>query len=531
MKYVVAVADSLNERGLELLRNRSDFEVISTAGGSDKLPKVLKSAHALIVRSETKVTGELLAGAPHLRVIGRAGIGVDNIDIESATRRGIAVLNAPGANTVSAAEHAVALLLTLLRRIPWAAESMRRGEWDRTSFSGTELRGKVLGVVGLGRVGARVSAIAGAFGMTTLADDPYLSEDTAREYGVELLPLDEVLSRADVLTLHLPLSAETRNLIDKRRLALMKPSAVIVNTARGGLIDEVALVEAVESGRLAGAALDVFVDEPLQADSPLRSTERIILTPHLGASTVEAQERVAVEICESVLNALTTGDVGGAVNLPGEALAELRPLLELTRRAGCLAAAIVRGHVEQVEFHYGSQDDDVPKTVVLAAVEGVLSAMGVEPVNLVNAMVLADERGISVGRHIGEPQEGFETTVAVTVKTADRDITVLAALLGEKRGRIVGIDGFEVDLPPEGYVLVLRNRDVPGVIGSVGTVLGRAGINIGSYHQSRRFDSGAEPQALAAISVDQAPDRSVIEELESVEDVLEVRLADLSVNS
>ncbi|MSR07206.1 MAG: hypothetical protein EXR93_09100 [Gemmatimonadetes bacterium] len=317
LKYVVAVADPVNERGLEILRAIPEFEVAYAAGKPDQLAQILPRAHALLVRSETKVTEAMLALAPLLRVVGRAGTGVDNVDVDAATRRGIAVLNTPGGNTVSAAEQAVALMLALVRRVPWAAESMRRGEWDRKKFGGIELRDKVLGLVGLGRIGAHVASVARALGMDVLAHDPFLSEDRAREMGVSLCGLDDLLARADVVSLHLPLTAETKNLIDARRLSLMKPSSVLVNTARGGLVDEAALLEAVTAGKLAGAALDVFEQEPLPKESPLRGSDRLILTPHLAASTTEAQERVAVEICRAVKEALLTGVIGGAVNVPG----------------------------------------------------------------------------------------------------------------------------------------------------------------------------------------------------------------------
>lgn len=530
MTWIVVVADKVGDAGLRMLRETPGMEVVSAAGDAAALVRELPRAHALLVRSDTQVTAAVIERAPHLQLIARAGIGVDTIDVEAATRRGIAVLNAPGANTVSAAEHAIGLLLALVRRIPWAVESMRQGRWDRKAFGGTELRGKALGIVGLGRIGAHISGIARAFGMRVLAHDPYLAEARARELGVELMSLDDLLREADVVTLHIPLTEATRHLIDGRRLALMKPTAVLVNTARGELVEEAALLAALDAGTIAGAAVDVFAEEPLPERSPLRSCGRLILTPHLAASTTEAQERVSVEICAALRHALISGDIGGAVNVPGlsaEAMARLRPLLELARRLGRLAASIARGPVQAIEVHYGGDDDDAPKPATIAAVEGALTAMGIGPVSLVNATALAKERSIAVSRRAGAPARGFETTIGVTVQTDDRSTTVVGALIGDRIrvGRLVRIDQFAVDVPAEGFIIVLRNRDVPGVIGRVGTVLGESAINIGSYQQSRRADVHGE--ALAAIIVDQHPGTEMVARLEALPDVTEVRVAAL----
>ncbi len=529
MSFVVVVADRMHPAGVALLENESQIEVVPVAGEPDRLPGELERAHALLVRSDTTVTEELMAGAPRLSLIGRAGVGVDNIDVEAATRRGIAVLNAPGANTVSAAEHTVALLLSLLRKIPWAATSMEKGRWDRKQFPGTELRGKRLGLVGLGRVGVHVASIARAFGMKVVAHDPYLPEARARDMGITLLGLDEVLETADVVSLHAPLTDETRGIMNRERLAKMKPTAVVVNAARGALVDDDALLEALERGTLAGAALDVFEPEPLDSDSPLRQADKVLLTPHLAASTSEAQERVASEICANVRDALITGTLRGAVNLPGipsQVMDRLGGVLELARRLGRLAAGVAHDRVRSVEVYFGGDDDDAPRPTMLAAVEGVLSAMGVDAVSLVNAATRAEQRGMNIGRRVGQPIAGFETTVGVTVRTPDRKVTVDGALLGERAGRVIRINGFPVDVPADGHVLLLRNRDVPGVIGRVGSLLGEAQVNIASYHQARKDEAGGE--ALAAIVVDQTPAAAVLESLAELDDVLEVRFASLT---
>lgn len=315
-KTTVVAADAIAEPGLALLRETPGIDVVTAHGKPEVLKDALPRAVALLVRSETQVTDAVLGNAPRLKFVGRAGMGVDNIDVAAATRRGVTVMNTPGANTVSAAEHAIGLMLALARRIPRAAESMRKGEWDRKRFAGTELHGKVLGLVGLGRIGSHVAGIARAFGMRVVAHDPFLSESRAKDLGAELTGLDDLLARADVISLHVALTDKTRHMMDARRLALMKPKAVLINTARGGLIDDAALVTALKEKRIGGAGLDVFEPEPLPADSPYRSLDNVVLTPHLAASTSEAQERTSVEICGAVRDAITKGEVRGAVNAP-----------------------------------------------------------------------------------------------------------------------------------------------------------------------------------------------------------------------
>jgi D-3-phosphoglycerate dehydrogenase len=522
----VVVADRIAESGLRLLSATPGIEVLAVAGKPrEELQRALAGAHALVVRSETRVTADLMAQAPVLRVIARAGTGVDTIDVHAATRRGIAVMNAPGANTVSAAEHAMGLMLSLARHIPWAADAMRRGEWDRKRFEGTELRGKTLGVVGLGRIGGHVAQLARVFGMSVVGHDPFVPTERAGELGVRLLPLDQLLRTADVVTLHLALTEQTQHVINAERLRLMKPTALLINTARGELVDEEALADAIRAGRLAGAAIDVFAVEPLPADSPLRDLDRVILTPHLAASTAEAQERVAVEICTAVRAALIEDDLSSAVNVPGisgDHLRRLGPLLDLARRLGRLAGSLVEGPIRAVEVAYGGRDETAPRPVQLAALEGLLAGTGQQRVSLVNSLMIAEERGIRLARRQESPEGGFETTLGVAVE-ADGRARVVGAMVGNGHGRVVMIDEFHVDIAPEGWMLVVRNRDVPGVIGRVGTVLGGAGINIGSYHQARRPRPG--DLALAAITVDQPLTNGVLEELRRLPDVLEVRLA------
>jgi D-3-phosphoglycerate dehydrogenase len=521
----VVVADKMAPVGLELLARTPGIEVVNCAGKPrEELERALERAHALIVRSETRVTADLMKRAPLLRVIARAGIGVDTIDVTAATRRGIAVMNAPGANTVSAAEHAMGLLLALVRHIPWAADSMRRGEWDRKKYEGTELRGKTMGIVGLGRIGGHVAGIARAFGMTVVAHDPYLTPERGAELQVKILPLAELLAVADVVTLHVALTDQTRHLINAERLAQMKPSAILVNTARGELVDEVALAQAITGKQIAGAAVDVFDQEPLPADSPLRKLDRVILTPHLAASTAEAQDRVSQEISATVRDALIGGDLSTAVNVPGigaDVLRRATPLLDLARRLGRLALALADVPVQGVEIAYGGKDEAIARPALIAALEGLLLGMGETAVSLVNAPLIAEERGIRLTRRTGAAEPGFETSIEVAVETAGGRTRVAGALVGAQ-GRVIRIDDYHVDVAPEGWLLVITNRDVPGVIGRVGTILGEAGVNIASWHQARSATAG---QALAAIAVDQSLADGVRDRLQQLPDILGVRIA------
>lgn len=522
----IVVADRLAEGGLKMLAETPEVEVVNVAGKPrEELMQALAGAHALIVRSETRVTVDLMKAAPLLRVIARAGIGVDTIDVNAATRRGIAVMNAPGANTVSAAEHAFALLLGLVRRVPWAAASMRKGDWDRKKFEGTELRGKTIGVVGLGRIGGHVAGIARAFGMTVVGHDPYLSPDRAAELQVKLLPLDQLLRTADVVTLHVALTDQTKHLINAERLALMKKTAVLINTARGELVDEAALAAALGQAAIAGAAVDVFSQEPLPADSPLRGQERVILTPHLAASTAEAQDRVSTEICAAVRDALLDGDLSTAINVPGisgDVLRRAAPLLDLARRLGRLAQALAEGGtVSHVEVEYGGKDEAAARPVLIAALEGLLAGLNAGPVSLVNAQVIAEEQGIRLSRKTASPEPGYEASVAVAVDTPQGRVRVVGAPVGSF-GRVIRIDDYLVDVAPEGWMLVIRNRDVPGVIGRVGTLIGEAGVNVASWHQAR---NGVGGQALAAITVDHPIGEAVRQRIAALPDIVQVRLA------
>ncbi len=525
----VLVADAIAADGLAPLRSDSRFELIEKPGlAGAALKEAIAGMDAVLVRSATKITRESLELADTLKVIGRAGVGVDTIDVDAATERGIAVLTAPAGNTISAAELTFALILALARRVPAADRSMRAGQWDRKSFNGTELQGKTLGLLGAGRIGSEVARRARAFGMRVLADDPVLTDDRARSVGLELAPLDEIMREADIISVHVPLSDATTNLIGEPQLAMMKPSAFLVNVARGGVVDERALTKALTERRIAGAALDVFSQEPLPADDPLRALDNVVLTPHLGASTVEAQHSVALEISDAVRAALLEGDLSRAVNAPaigGAEMRKLRPMMELAERLGRLASVLVDGPVQRAEVRYSGASEQALRPLAVGAMIGALtSAVGRTSVNFVNALHVAESRGIAVDRVRAAPHGDYAEYLELRLSSAAGEARVGGALIAEGYPRLVLIGEYRVDIVPHGTLVVIRNRDVPGVIGRVGTILGNENVNIGEYHQARLTAGG---EALAAVSVDGRLVPKVVEALEAIPEVLDVRQVQL----
>ena len=530
-RFTVLVADQISAEGLEPLRSDARFTIVDRPGlKGPELAAAIAAADAVLVRSATRITRESLSGGQRLRVIGRAGVGVDTIDVDAATERGVAVLTAPSGNTISAAELTFALLLSLVRRLPAADASMKAGAWDRKSFTGTELYGKTLGLVGAGRIGGEVARRARAFGMRVVVYDPYLTEEHAARMEAELLPLDAVLERADVVSLHVPLTEATTNLLDEAALARMKPGAVLINAARGGVVNEGALARALAAGTLAGAALDVFEAEPLPADHPLRALPNAVLTPHLGASTAEAQQNVAIEIAEAVRAALLDGDLSRAVNAPavgGEAMRRLRPLLDLAERLGRLASALATGAIAEVEVRYAGGHGDALRPLAATVIMGLLAEVsGRSSVNIVNATHLAASRGMAVTQTALAPRSDYAEYIEVRVSGSGGEggVLVAGALIAAGYPRVVRIGEHHVDIVPRGTLVVLRNRDVPGVIGRVGTLLGDAGVNIAEYHQSRLSAGG---DALAALSVDGRLTPELLEALRRLPELREVRQAGL----
>lgn len=526
-QFKVVVADGVSETGLQPLLADARFNVVTVKDKAD-VPAALDGADGLIVRSATKVTRELLAKATSLRVVGRAGVGVDNIDLAAATERGVAVLNAPAGNTVSAAELTMALILSVARKVAEADRSVRAGDWKRSKFGGVELRGRTLGLIGAGRIGGEVAKRARAFGMHVIAHDPYLTDERAQDLGVERAELDDVIGRADIISLHVPLTAQTKDLLGEEVLRRMKKGAFLINVARGGVVDEAALARVLSDGHLAGAALDVYGDEPLGADSPLRDAPNLVLTPHLGASTAEAQELVATEIAEAVRAALAEGDLSRALNAPaigGEALRKMRPLLELGRRLGRLGSALAPGGILGVEVRYAGEATEAPRPLAAYVLMGLLgSILGDDQVNFVNAAHLAEVRGIGVSNHRLARRTDYTEYVEVQVRTEKGDVRVAGVLLGDQYPRLVRIDDYLVDVVPQGSLIVMHNRDVPGVIGRVGTLLGDAGLNIAEYHQARLAAGG---EALAAVAVDGEVAPEALARLRALPEVTDARVVDL----
>jgi D-3-phosphoglycerate dehydrogenase len=525
----ILVADDVSERGLEPLRS-AGFEVEKrTALSPDELCKIIRDYDALIVRSETKVTARLMDAAERLRSVGRAGVGVDNIDVPAATARGIVVMNAPDGNTVTTAEHTLALLMSVARRIPQADASLKQGRWERKRFLGVELRSKTLGIIGLGRIGHRVANGARGLGMSVVAYDPYLAREQVLDQDLEIASFEDVLARADFLTVHTPLTPETRGIIGRVAFSRMKEGVRVINCARGGIIDERALFDAIKEGRVAGAALDVFEDEPPAPDHPLLSLEEVITTPHLGASTREAQDGVAFVVAEQVRDFLLTGVPSGAVNLPAvraEEIGQIRPVMMLAEILGRFQAQLNEGGVSEVEVEYAGEIAELNAASVtrsfLAGLLRHVSARG----NIVNALLIAEERGIAVKESFNRTRADNPSVIRTRVSTSVETHVVEGTLFGpEAEGRITFIDGFRIEAAPRGHLLVMYNRDVPGVIGHVGTVLGRHDVNISRFHLGREQRGG---RAMSVVETDVAPDDIVLEELQSSEQVISIRRIELA---
>ncbi len=518
----VVVAEELAPAGLEALA--AGGEVVNAAGFSRQaLAEVLADADALVVRSATQVDAELLAAAPTLQVVGRAGIGVDNIDLAAATAAGVMVVNAPAANIVSAAEHTMALLLAQARNVAVADASMRAGRWDRAKLKGVELNGKTLGIIGFGRIGRLVAARAAGFGMELVAYDPYVSPDSGRRLGVEILTLDELFSRADFITVHLPKTDETAGLIGESAFAKMKDGVRIVNTSRGGIIDEEAIVEAVRAGKVGGAGLDVYEVEPLDESSLLREEPRIVLTPHLGASTAEAQDRAGIDVAEAVSAALGGELVSSAVNLDAGPPADLEvtEYLPLVERMAALFVSLARGLPSQITFRVGGELADHPLAPLrLALLKGALSGVTSEHITYVNAGAMAEAKGVRIVTETSEDAREFVSLVGISGTLGERSPSVTGTVTG-KGETLVGIDDMEIELPFGANMLVLRHEDKPGAIGRAATFLGEQGINIANMVVGRNVVPGAP--ALMGFDLDQPLSESQVDALRAIPGIEKAR--------
>jgi (S)-sulfolactate dehydrogenase len=510
----VLVSDDLSTEGVEIMR-RAGLEVDVKVGlPPAELEKIIGEYDALAVRSATKVTAKLLEAAPRLRVIGRAGVGVDNVDLPAATRRGVVVMNTPGGSSVTVAELTVAHMLAVARHVAQATASVKGGKWEKKKFQGHELAGKTLGVVGIGNIGSVVVERCLALKMRVVAYDPFISPEAAARLGVTLVTLDEIWAQADVVSLHVPLTEQTRNIVNAQTLARMRKGALLVNCARGGLVDERALAESLAAGHLGGAALDVFEKEPPPADHPLFKLDNVVCTPHLGASTEEAQAAVAIAIAEQLAAFLVGGVVTNAVNLPAlpkETLERLAPHLALAERLGSLAAQLAPGAVREVRVELAGELADVPHRPIISQVlKGILKHIVMEPVNEVSAPALAKERGLAVREERIAESHDFASLLTVELKGDDGGAVVAGTVFGRREQRVVRVNQFRLEAVPEGHIIVFENDDAPGVVGNLGTTLGQAGVNIARISLARDDDRSA---AFSLVNVDSSPSAELLERL------------------
>jgi len=525
----VFIADSISQRGIDELTRDGALEVkVQTGLSETDLAAAIPDFAALIVRSQTKVTAKILNAAKKLRVVGRAGVGVDNVDVETATRRGVVVLNAPGANTISTAEHTFSLLLSLARNIARADATLKGGAWDRKNLEGVELYNKTLGIIGMGRIGSELSRRAIAFGMRVVAFDPYLSASRARSLQVELVEdLDELLPLADFISLHTPLTAETRHILNAERLPKTKRGVRIINCARGGLVDEQALADAISNGHVAGAALDVFEMEPLPADSPLRKISKLVLTPHLGASTAEAQESVGIEIAQSIRAALLEGTIRNAVNMPtldAKTLALIGPHLRFGEKLGRFLSQLAPRRVDFLNINYSGKVNEVDTTAITRAVlKGFLQSAGGNEVNEVNAPAFAESLGLKITETRLSAPGDYSDMLELSASAEGKDISVGGAFFGITP-RIVSINARPVEARPHGVILVLENTDRPGMVGRIGTLLGEHGVNIATMSLSRNQAGGT---ALTVLNLDSAPDEKLLKEIRGSEDIRNAQVIEL----
>ncbi len=513
----VLVSDPVDQAGIDILSQVAQVDV-NTGLSPEDLANAIAEYDGLMVRSGTQVTGEVIERASALKIIGRAGVGVDNIDVTAATRKGIVVVNSPQGNTIAAAEHALAMMLSLSRYIPEADRTVKSGQWNRKQFVGAEVYKKTLGLVGLGKIGSHVAAAAKAMGMKLMAYDPYISVDRAEHMGCRLVELDILFREADYITLHIPKTPETVNLIDAEAIATMKPTVRIVNCARGGLIDEAALAKALEEGRIAGAALDVYGNEPLEADSPLRAVgKQLVLTPHLGASTAEAQINVAIDVAEQIRDVLLGLPARSAVNISGlypDTMEKLRPYLQLAETLGNLTAQLAGGRVQTLKVSLqGDLANVESQPIVVAALKGLLSQALRERVNYVNASIEAKERGIRVIETRDAAARDYSGSLHLEAQGSLGEHSVTGTLLGDGEIRITEVDEFPVNVPPIKHMLFTRHRDMPGIIGKLGSLLGSFNVNIASMQVGRKIVRG---DAVMVLSLDDPLPEGLLEEITKV---------------
>ncbi len=517
----VLITDPISKSGLNLIKE-SGFDVIFEDNlNNNDLGKIISNIDAWIVRSGTQVEKEFICKAKKLKVIGRAGVGIDNIDIEAATLNGVLVMNTPDGNTISAAEHTIAMMCTLARNIQIAHSDLIKGMWNRHAFVGIELRGKILGVVGLGRIGLEVAQRALAFGMEIIGYDPYVNDTVLKEYNILKCDLDELTAKSDFITLHIPLIDSTKKIFDINRLSRMKKNARIINVARGGLIDEKDLVHALNNDIIVGAAIDVFEKEPLDQNSPLLKAKNILLTPHLGASTIEAKEGVSISICQQIVDFLKYEKMGNAINMPitdMNILKNISPYIMLAETIGKIQIQLSTSPIKSISIDcYGLIEES--KTILLSFIKGLLYNILEGRINFINADAIAKERGIKTSHSYKSKDTPFSNLIMTKIETDNEIINVGGSVFGENHIRIVDIMGFELDVRPEGDMLFMKNQDIPGVIGKVGSILGNAGINIGEYLLSRTSQNDI---AYAVVKLDCKLNDNILENLNELDEVLNI---------
>lgn len=524
--HKVLVSDKLSEEGLQILRACKDLQVdVKTDLKPEEIEKIISEYEALIVRSGTKVNAKLLAAAKKLKLVGRAGIGVDNVDLEAASKNGVIVENTPSGNAVTTAEHAIAMMFAVSRQIPQAHFSLQSGRWDRKKFMGRELCNKVLGVVGVGNIGKIVANRAQGLKMQVIGYDPFLTPEAAVQLGVELVSLEDLFARSDYITVHVPLIDKTKNLINQAAIAKMKKGVFIINCARGGIVNEADLLAAIQSGKVGGAALDVFEQEPPAPDSPLFNNEHIVATPHLGASTDEAQFNVAIEVAEQVVAYFTKGEVKNAVNFPSissELAAILKPYLSLAEKIGLLQGQFAEAAPQKVTIEYKGDIARYPTAALTVCIlKGLLQPMLSDVgINYVNAPMVAKDRGIKVTETKSQEVEDFASLITVIVEIAAETRTISGTIFGKTHPRLVRIDDFYLEAVPEGTILVIRNIDRPGVIGSIGSLLGQKQVNISRMQLGLNRKNG---EALALYNIDGHPKPEVIEQVRQLPNIISVK--------
>ncbi len=517
----VLVTDDLSTRGIEVLRAYPGLDVdLRPKIAREELLEVIDQYDALIVRSATKVTAEVIRPGKQLKVIGRAGVGVDNVDVPEATAQGVVVMNTPTGNTITTAEHTISLLLALTKNVHHAVSSLKRGLWEKGKFLNVELYNKALGIIGLGRIGSEVAKRAKGFAMRVIAYDPFISAEVASRIGVELTELEELYRQADFITLHIPLGPDTHHIINRESLSLMKPGVRIINCARGGVVDEEALYEAMVRGHVAGAAFDVFENEP-STTSPLISLDTFIATPHLGAATAEAQENVGVAIAQQVADYLTRGVIRNSVNTPSiepELLGKIQPYLTLAEKLGRLNSQLAEGHFQEIRIDYTGEVASYDTSPVTAAVvKGVHDPITPGTINMVNALPFARQRGIRVVESKSSQEEDYASLISVIIQTDRGQSLVAGTLFSRREPRVVRIDEFSLEAVPEGYLLVFSNLDVPGVIGKIGTILGQNQVNIAGMVLGREKPGG---QAVSVVNVDSPIPTPVLDQIRAMPNIV-----------